>query len=317
MPQKVLIVRFSSIGDIVLTTPVVRCLKKQLADAEIHFLTRKAFSPVIANNPYIDKKWFVDKEPGEIMDELKRENFDLIIDLHNNLRTMKLKGALKKKTYSFNKLNLRKWVLVNFKIDTLPKIHIVDRYMETVRSLGVKNDGGGLDYFITPKDEEVMERYFPTRPSYLAWVIGAKHVTKQLPAEKIIEFAQKIGQPIVLLGGKEDARSAETIHSALPGKVMNLCGKLSLNESAAVIKHAARVFTNDTGLMHIAAAFKKPITSFWGNTVPEFGMYPYLPGHEDQSTIVEVHGLSCRPCSKIGFNKCPRGHFKCMRQLEI
>lgn len=314
---KILLVRFSSIGDIVLTSPVVRCLKKQLPDAEVHFLTKRSFSSVIEHNPYIDKKWFIEKEPSEILNELKAERFELIVDLHHNLRTKKLKLALGNRSVAFDKVNLQKWVLVNFKIDVLPKVHIVDRYMETVKSLGVKNDLLGLDYFITEKEESAVRAFLPPGKAFVAWVIGAKHFTKQLPAEKIIAFAKSISSPIVLLGGTEDVSMGKKIQSALSENVIDLCGKLSLNESAAVIKNAERVYTNDTGLMHIAAAFKKEIVSFWGNTVPEFGMYPYLPGMEEKSTIVENRELSCRPCSKIGFSKCPRGHFRCMNDLTF
>jgi ADP-heptose:LPS heptosyltransferase len=149
---------------------------------------------------------------------------------------------------------------------------------------------------------------------YIGFVIGAKHFTKQLPVEKIISICKKINKPIILLGGKEDAARAEMIENAVGKNIFNACGKYNLNQSASLIKQATKVITHDTGLMHIAAAFKKEIISVWGNTVPAFGFTPYLP--DPNSRMVEVKNLSCRPCSKIGYDKCPKGHFKCMMEID-
>jgi len=320
--MKFLIVRFSSIGDIVLTSPVVRCVKQQLKDAEVHYLTKKSFAAVIEHNPFIDKKIYLDKEIDEIIPVLKAEKYDVVIDLHHNLRTLKLKRALGVKSFSFNKLKIEKWVMVNLKINQLPAVHIVDRYMETVKTFGVVNDGKGLDYFISQEDGKAIEKLPPAlQPGYIGFVIGAKHNTKKLPAEKIISIISKINRPVLLMGGKEDFEEAEKIITVLqqetvnrrPETLFNACGKFSLNESAALVKHSEKIITHDTGLMHIAAAFKKEIISVWGNTIPEFGMYPYYGDFEKRNTKFEVLGLPCRPCSKIGYEKCPRGHFKCMR----
>ena len=313
--MKFLIVRFSSIGDIVLTSPVVRCLKQQVKDAEVHFLTKRSFAAVIQHNTFIDKKIYLEGELDDLIPQLKNEKYDYVIDLHHNLRTLKLKRALGVKSFSFNKLNVEKWLMVNLKMNRLPAMHIVDRYMETVKSFGVVNDGKGLDYFISQEDGKVIEKLPQLfQPGYIAFVIGAKHNTKKLPLEKIVSIIGKIHKPVLLMGGKEDFEEAEQIISkAQSENVLNGCGKFSLNESAAVVKHAEKVISHDTGLMHIAAAFKKEIISVWGNTIPEFGMYPYYGDFEKRNSKFEVLGLSCRPCSKIGFEKCPRGHFKCMK----
>jgi heptosyltransferase-2 len=316
--MKFLILRFSSIGDIVLTTPVIRCLKKQVPDCEIHFVTKKSFEDVIRNNPYIDRRFYFTKNATEILDLLKEEKYDAVIDLHHNFRTMKVKRAINAPAFSFNKLNVRKWLAVNFKMNVLPDIHIVDRYLETVSHFGVKNDNQGLDYFITDEDEKVI-RQLPAsfQQGYIAWVIGAKHTTKQLPLEKMRSLARKLRMPVVLLGGKEDLSRGEEIEKSFSSDILNACGIFSLNQSAAIVKHAHHVITHDTGLMHIAAAFRKKIISVWGNTIPEFGMYPYMPSSPSGNNLMlEVKGLSCRPCSKIGFEKCPRGHFKCMNDQD-
>lgn len=320
--MKFLIIRFSSIGDIVLTTPVVRCLKKQVATAEVHYLTRKRYAGIVESNPYIDKVHAMDDSLDAIVATLQAEDFDYVIDLHHNLRTLKVKKALGKQAFSFNKLNIEKWLLTALKINRLPDIHIVDRYMETVKSFGVTNDGAGLDYFI-PEAEHIKESDIPTshHAGYIGLVIGAAHNTKKYPLEKLQAFCAGIDHPVIVLGGKEDAERGEQLAALDPFKIYNACGKFSLHESADLARRSKLVVTNDTGLMHIAAAFKRPVVSLWGNTIPGFGMYPYYGSnylsHQQQAPfdILEVNGLRCRPCSKIGYDKCPKGHFKCMREI--
>jgi len=317
--------------------------------AEIHYLTKKGFRSIVEVNPHISKVYTIEKRVGEVLPNLRKEKYDYIIDLHHNLRTFLIKWAMPfVKCYSFKKLNFEKWLLVNFKINRLPKVHIVDRYLETVRPLGVVNDGAGLDFFLNEdmsgppeclwagfQNLKFLNREFllPTpskggkasvvnsviRNNYVAFPIGAGLATKALTIEKIINICQSIDYPIVLLGGKQEIEKGKQIELGLENKenTLNLVAKCSLLESAAIVKYATVVLTGDTGLMHIAAAFHRPIVSVWGNTVPEFGMYPYYPKGIDLHTLMEVKGLSCRPCSKIGFGECPKGHFKCIEQLEI
>lgn len=309
---KILFIRFSSIGDIVLTTPVIRCVKQQLPAVELHYLTKKAFAPVLENNPYIDRLHFLGEDEAQMRQMLKAEKFDYIIDLHHNLRTWRFRMALGSKTYAFNKLNFEKWLLVNTKIDRMPAKHIVDRYMETVATLGVKNDGAGLDYFLHPTTPTpALPQAF--RDGFTAFVIGGQHATKMLPADKITALCAAVKGPICLLGGAEDAAKGEAIALSNPEKIFNAAGKYPLNQSVQLLKAARLVITHDTGLMHIAAAFKQKIITLWGNTIPAFGMYPYLP----QAYASFEQTLSCRPCSKIGYAACPKGHFRCMRDQNI
>ncbi len=314
--MKILVVRFSSIGDIVLTTPVLRCIKQQVKNVELHFVTKQNFISVIENNIYVDKFFTIKDSLTEVIPALKKENYDYVIDLHHNIRTLKLKCALGKKAFSFNKLNWEKFLMVQFKINKLPNIHIVDRYFETVDFIGVKNDGKGLDYFINEKDEIDIQSSLPSlfHDEYHVLVVGGSYYTKQIPIHKLKEICFKSPLPLILLGGKEDAAIAEQVYQLHKNKVLNLCGKLNINQSASIIQQAQKVITSDTGLMHIAAAFKKDIVSIWGNTIPEFGMGPYMAGKNSQ--ILEVKDLSCRPCSKLGYKKCPKGHFKCMNDID-
>ena len=317
---KFLIIRFSSIGDIVLTTPVIRCLRKKIPDAEIHFLTKHNFKNILEHSPYLDKIHTLGDSFELMLHELNTEGYDHIIDLHHNLRTLRVKRFLKNvKASSFNKLNVEKFIYTNLKINVLPKKHIVDRNLEAVSSLGVENDGLGLDYFIPEKDT-VKNTDIPTSHlhGYIAIAIGAALATKKLPIHKLKELCAAIDHPIILLGGKEDVADGAAIAAIDNIKVYNACGKFNLNESADLIRRSKLVISHDTGLMHIAAALQKPVISVWGNTVPAFGMYPYYGKNSKQYyDTVEINKLWCRPCSKIGYNKCPKGHFKCMELIAV
>ena len=315
---KILIIRFSSIGDIVLTTPVVRALKRD-AQTEVHFITKKKFADVLIHNPNIDKVYTFEKEITEILAQLKSENYDYLIDLHKNLRSARLKNALNIPSRTFNKLNVEKWLRVVLKFDILPKVHIVERYFEAVKFLNLTYDGFGLDYFITDEDRKAVDRLPDShKTGYIAFVIGGAHYTKQIPEEQLIKLVNDSPMPVVLLGSKADSEKAGIILKSTGEKAFDATGKYSLNESAAIIEKAEKVITSDTGLMHIAAAFGKEIVSVWGNTIPEFGMYPLLPkGEEGKSKIIEVKDLRCRPCSKIGYDRCPKGHFKCMVDIDL
>lgn len=329
--MKILFIRFSSIGDIVLTTPLVRCVKQQMPHAQIHYLSKKNFAAILDNNPYIDKRFYLDGgDMLPVVTELLKEKYDIVIDLHRNLRTWYVKSLLKQafnsrvRAYTFSKLNIRKWIFTNLKINIMPDKSIVERYFKALKPLGIKNDGQGLDYFIS-KDDEIEKDDLPMSHmlGFVAIAIGGQHETKKMPVEKWKQFCAQFDFPIVLMGGKEDVANAEEICKVDSIKIYNACGKFSLNESAHILQKSRFVITHDTGLMHMAAAYKKPIISIWGNTVPEFGMFPYY-GYNNLKTniapisyLIQNNKLYCRPCSKIGYKKCPKKHFNCMQKIEI
>lgn len=334
---KFLIVRFSSIGDIVLTTPIVRCLKQQVDGAEVHFITKKVFAGLMESNPHVDQVHTIEDSVFEITDELKEVGFDYIIDLHNNLRSRQLRRELKVLSFDYPKHNLAKWLLVNFKLNRMPKNHIVDRYFEAVSSFRVKSDGEGLDYFI-PEEEELDPQNEFGFSDYIAYGIGGRQPGKIFPEDKIVKTLQLLtqaGKNVVLLGGPEDRDRADRIRDKgieirderaeisgsgralrVPGsgigQVINRCGDLSMNGSASVVRQASSVISHDTAIMHIAAAFKKKVISIWGCTVPEFGMYPYKPG--EGSKMIQMDGLRQRPCSKLGIGTC--AGFACMNSIK-
>ena len=316
--KKILLIRFSSIGDIVLTTPVVRAIKQQ-TNCELHAITKKQYAGIYKANPYIDKVHSFQKSVSECIMDLKNEKFDAVIDLHKNMRSHNIKKQLKVPSSSFPKLNIEKWLLVNLKINKLPNIHIVDRYFKAVKFLSVTNDGLGLEYYIPEKDEIIPKDIDDILGhGYIGFVIGGQHNTKILPTEKAAEIISKLKKPVVLLGGPDDKeRGDEILKLSSSSKVINTCGNYNVNQSASLVKKANVIITNDTGMMHVAAAFQKPTISIWGNTVPDFGMFPYMPQNSSNYIISEVGNLSCRPCSKIGYKKCPKNHFKCMMYQDI
>lgn len=306
----------------------MRVLKKQLG-AEVHFLTKQSFATLVVPNPYIDRVWTIEKEVGEVRAQLQQEGFTAVVDLHHNLRTWQLRWALRGiPFYRFDKLNWKKWLLVNWKINRMPPVHIVGRYLAAAAPLGVSYDGLGLDYFIPPAEEIDLPTWAETltevaapwrervaQGDYIAFVVGAAHQTKRLPTEQIITIGRQFLQPVILLGGPGEAEEGARIRREVGEQIINACGKLRLHQSASIVRQAQAVISHDTGLMHMAAAFRKPIVSIWGNTVPAFGMDPFYPDGLNRNSSVEVKGLSCRPCSKIGYAECPKGHFRCMRDI--
>jgi len=312
-----LVIRFSSIGDIVLTTPVLRHLKQQVEGAEVHYLTKNSFVPLLLSNPHVDKVHAYNGNMRQTLKELKAAGIDYIIDLHNNARSSRIKLGLRRMDFTVRKLNIRKWLMVNLRINRLPDLHMVDRNLETIRTFIDRKDEGGLDHYI-PEDQRVGPGDLDPRfeNGYIGLSIGARHETKKLPLESLIELCRQLDHPTVILGGPGDRETGDSILEALPGKpLINACGKYSIQQSASLVGHCRVLITHDTGLMHIGAAFGKTILSVWGNTIPEFGMYPYRAGAG--SEIFEVGGLSCRPCSKIGHSRCPRKHFRCMKDQDL
>lgn len=292
--QKVLIIRFSSIGDIVLTTPVPRLLKSK--GYEVHYLTKRSFKGMLEANPNIDQVHCIEQHVSEIIPVLKKENFDFVADLHKNIRSKQVVQSLNVASASIDKLNFKKLILVWFKLNLMPNTSIVERYIDVVKSLGIENDGKGLDYFIPESAHFDIQSYFPVE-SYVAFVIGGQHDGKMMSKEKIKSVCNKLSVPVILLGGKEDLERAEWIAAQTDSDVYSAAGKFSLDQSAYLLNQSLAVISHDTGLMHIASALKKPVISLWGGTVPELGFAPYMPG-EHSVEIGAKHFM--RPCSKLG-----------------
>ncbi len=347
--KKVLVIRFSSIGDIVLTSPVLRALKEQ-AGMEVHFLTKARYAGLLKDNSRIDRLYTFGESLKEVLPALKAERYDFILDLHNNLRSHRVRLHLRRPARAFRKCNWQKWLMVRFKWKSKAVPHVVFRYMEAGKALGLRYDGKGLEHFLASREMSLHGASGYGRLSFLSQglsangnrsvqaplvvvAIGGTYATKRLPVEKLVDLCVQLPGRLVLLGGAEDRavagqiaeafaerRSSSTSHLEVSQELglINLCGETDLRASALVLAKADLVVAHDTGMMHLAAAFKKPLISIWGNTVPAFGMYPLYPeGLSSRHVAVEVKDLPCRPCSKLGFAKCPRGHFDCMMKQDV
>jgi heptosyltransferase-2 len=313
--MRLLFIRFSSIGDIVLTTPVIRCTKQQIPGAEIHFLTKLSMKEVTEANPYIDYFHYLDQDMNEIIPALKKVSFDAVIDLHHNQRTWRIKFALGVKSFSYKKLSIQKMILTTLGIDLMKNEHVTKRYMDTVKSFGVMDDGKGLDYFIPSHTKSAindMPENF--KSGYVGLVIGASYFNKKMPLEKLIKLIDAIKLPIVLLGGMDDQEVGVALKNTFENRVFNACGKYSINESALLVKHAQYIVSHDTGFLHIACAFNKPTVTIWGATTPKLQFSALYPTNSDSPRFdAIVSNLKCQPCAKQGSNHCPKGHFNCMQ----
>jgi ADP-heptose:LPS heptosyltransferase len=313
-PKKILVIRFSSMGDVIYTTPVIRCLSLQLPGCEIHFLTKREFQYIYTKNPYLTRLHLLKPTLQETIRDIKAENFDYIIDLHNNLRTTLIKLLTRIPASTYKKDRVTKWLAMKFKWKKLfSALHLVDRYMKTVEFLGVHNDNKPIDYYIAQNYS--LEELLPAshHGSFVAFVIGATHYNKRMPNDKIIDACKEIKLPIVLLGGNDVKENALEIIEALGAQVYSTCGLTNLDQSVFIVSKATKVIGFDTGLTHIAEAFNIPIASIWGSTTPELlGVFPYKVS---DSLVIGVD-LPCRPCSKFGLDHCPLGHFKCMRDIQ-
>ncbi|WP_419800969.1 glycosyltransferase family 9 protein [Mucilaginibacter sp.] len=312
-PLKILVIRLSSMGDVIYTTPVVRCLKLQLPGAEIHFLTKPLFKYIYEGNPYLDKLLLLHENLNDTINEIKAENYDYLIDLHNNLRTSIIKFKTGIPASTLIKHPIKKWLYLKLRWNLLPGKHIVEQYLGTVLFLGVKNDGQPINYYV--KQPYNLAGLLPVshQKNFVVFIIGATHFTKRMPNEKVISICKRIDLPVVLLGGKDVEANGDEIASFTGKNIYNACGKISLDQSVFILTKAEKIIGFDTGLTHIAEAFAVPIASVWGSTVPELvGVWPY------QTKNAEVVGvdLYCRPCSKYGLEKCPLGHFKCMHDIS-
>jgi ADP-heptose:LPS heptosyltransferase len=312
--MRLLFIRFSAIGDIVLASPALRCAKQQIPGVEIHFLTKKSMKAVSEANPYVDRFHYFDKDLSATIQELKACKFDYIIDLHKNLRTLRIRLALGVPYLSYNKLSVEKFLLTKFQVNRMADRHISMRSVDTLAPLGVSYDGKGLDYFVP--SEVIQPVFFPE--GYVALVIGASYATKKLPLESLKVLCSQIPHPIVLVGGKEEVADGEALALLDPTRIVNTCGAYSLHESALIVSKARLVISHDTGMLYIACAFEKNVIAIWGATSPALQVEPFMSDDSKAQVFQSiVPALTCQPCSNFGTKTCPKGHFSCMKQQDL
>lgn len=305
--KRILIIRLSSLGDVLLTTPVIRSLKKGYPQLSIDFLIKSNFADAIRLNPNINKTIIYDDSP-ELLGQLKDNNYDLVIDLHNNFRSKKIVKQLGLPAFKFVKPNFEKFILVHFKINLLKNIKpITHHYAEVIPNLEL--DGNGLELFIPDSIKSKLEEF----ENVIGLCPGAFHYTKRWPIEFYAEFGNRLvedGYKIAILGGQSERDICNNLQKMIPNS-FDLSNNNELFQTAVHMKNCKAIICNDSGLMHTAAAMGIPLISIFGSTVKEFGFAPYGV----QNMVVENHNLNCRPCTHIGRSKCPKKHFKCMNEI--
>jgi lipopolysaccharide heptosyltransferase II len=333
--NKTLIIRFSSVGDIVLSSLLVRAFRSRYPNSQLDFVVKEEFADVVRFNPHLSNVITLLRESSfadlrKLRSRIHNTNYDLIIDIHGSLRSRYLCfGA--RRVVRINKRKLARFLLVKFKKNLYDNFSgapsVALRYLEPVREFGVEDDGRGLEFFFSNDVKSRVEGTvrgsgFEVRQQFIGVCPSAKHTTKMWLKERFAEAAsalsKKHNQPIVLFGSGDDEvkrckEIEEMIHDLNPEpKTLNLSGKLSLAETAAMMDNCSIIITNDTGLMHVAAARKRNVVAIFGSTVKELGFYPF----GTNSTVVENKNLDCRPCTYIGLAECPKGHFKCMSDIS-
>ena len=337
--KRLLVIRLSALGDVILTSPVLEALQKYLPDTEIHYLVKETYAAAIKNNPRVTQLHLLNDNEEDLHAKFAELDFKAVIDLQRNSVSKRIKKKINsEKTLTVDKRNIDKFqmTLLKRKIE-IP--HIVSRYLDVLRPLGIPVEANEFKLEFHIPDEYLQTAsvllfnspYTSLEPTktdstihaqtlewtaleWTALVLGGSYRTKQWMPDLWAKLIQKINGPVILLGGKGDSEYADLVLKELasfPYPIFDAVGKQDFMISAALLAHSVRVVSHDTGLMHVAAALQKPTVALWGNTTPEIGMSPWQTPHFN----AEVKGLWCRPCSKLGFERCPLGHFNCMKKL--
>ena len=309
--QRILVVRFSSLGDVLLATPLVRSIKEQYPHIKIDFCILDSLVQTIQHNPYINNIILYSKEEQNLpslQKKLTEANYDIILDLQNNLRSRQLLTPFRSKVKKFKKHDLEKWLLVHFKINLLQELpQIPKRYALVLPELTL--DKKGLDLFLPDN----LHPRLPNGSQYIGICPGSKHYTKMWPYDYYSELGEILFLhkfKVVIFGGASDKEICGLIASSLPDAI-NLCNDNDLFDTAANMKKCKAIICNDSGLMHVATAVHVPVISIFGSTVTEFGFAPY----QSKSQVVQIESLQCRPCTHIGRDTCPKKNFQCMLRV--
>jgi len=330
-PQKILIIRFSSIGDIVLASPLIRVLRSKFPTARIDFLVKAEYADLVRFNHHLSSTIELHRgtfhELRALRAAIRREQYDVILDIHDSLRSRYLRiNSSAKHIGVIDKRVLPRYALIKWKWNLYDRIvPVAERYLETGRTLGIENDGKGLEIFIPDETHfAASSRISKYRPERFDAVVGiapcAKHCTKMWLQDRFVEVARALvrshNAKIFLFGGNADVQRCKAIADAVNASlghdaVTTLAGELTLLETAAALDFCDVVLCNDTGLMHLAAARQRAVVAIFGPTVREFGFFPY----GTEATVIEQTNLPCRPCTHIGSAECPKGHFRCMNDI--
>lgn len=342
-PLKILIIRFSSLGDVVLSNPLIQALRDQFPDARIDFLVRREYEELVKYHPALHRVRAFEAGSGfsgllHLRREIRTAQYDIILDIHRSLRSSVLlaggrlrqklrrliKGAPGTRIYRIKKDQLLRFLLVHFKINLYRKkygriIPVWEKYLRTAAPLGLSAAYPPLRLYYPEETDARVTEHLSRKNIVGPFIVvapGARHFTKRWPAEYYARLIKQIhgafNMPAVLVGGEEDLpviREIQDRAGDIP--IYSVAGELSILQTAELIRRARLMICNDSGLMHIAAAQQTPLIAIFGSTTEELGFFPYSA----TATVIENKGLSCRPCSHIGRESCPKGHFKCMKEI--
>lgn len=306
----ILLLRLSSLGDIVLTTALATALRERYPKSRIDLVIASDYESLVPVQPAVSHVHLFNKRTGmkgllRLKRALKLESYDHVIDLHNVLRTRILRRGLGKRLSVIHKRTFKRWLLVRFKSDRLKSApDIIGRYFEAAGSLGILDDGRG----------PLLRARHEREPRRIAIAPGARHWNKRWPADYFRELADELlkrGYELVFCGSEGDRALIEEIRTGLGGNHRSIAGETSLTDAAHSLAKCAIAITNDSGLLHVAQAVGTPVVALFGPTVRQFGFAPRDP----KSDVLEVEGLYCRPCTAIGLEECPEKHFRCMREI--
>lgn len=327
-PRKILIIRLSSIGDVVLTTPVIRLLKQNFPNCEIDFVVKSQFANILTAHPFINRILIFDKNDAayslkNIRKQIIAQKYDLIVDLHKNIRSVYLTiGTGAATVVRYKKDALRRFLFVKFRIQPKRKfLPVYQRYLACLSFLGIQDDFAGPDFFVDQSIRSaIAKKYAKYLGEYSSLIIGvapgASFKTKRWIPEGFAEVIDRLineqNAGIILFGNKEDRNITRSLRIKNRTGALDVAGELSIEETAALMSHCHTVITNDTGLMHIATALGKKVVAIFGSTTEELGFFPY----NTEFSVMQNNSLNCRPCSHIGRQKCPKKHFKCMKEIS-
>lgn len=308
--KRLLIIRLSSLGDVLLTTPLIRSIKTNYPEIQIDYIVKDQYVDALKHNPFVSCIFTYNNLEKSFLPKVNSElNYDLVIDLQNNLKSKQIVSKINAPAVKFNKRNTDKFLLVHFKINRMKSApSVAERYASTIPGYQLNEEG--LDLFIPDNIKSKL-----TKPgTYVGLCPGSRHFTKMWPIEYYIELGNILsrnGYTVLLFGGKSDRDICKRIADAITN-AKDMSNDDNLLQTAADMKECMCIICNDSGLMHAASAVKTPVVVILGSTVKEFGFIP----NSKNSSILENNLLSCRPCSHIGRNKCPKGHFNCMREIK-
>jgi lipopolysaccharide heptosyltransferase II len=320
-PPHILAVRLSSIGDVLLTTPLLRALRRRHPRARLSVLTKQAYAPLLTHNPHVTR--VIGLAPGRnLMDlaaELRGERYSHLLDLHESMRTRLLRILVPGNWSGYPKHRVARAVLIQTKRDAYPERRpVAERYFAAARALDVEPDGRPPELFWSPEAECTVTTWLggwslPESARIVAVAPGAAHATKQWPLRHYRALIQRLmgdGWNVVLVGGEQDRGLASELAGMVGSGVVNAAGQFNLQQTASVLKRASALISGDTGVMHMATAVGTPVVALFGPTVQAFGFFPY----SDRAEVEEL-ALGCRPCSSKGGPRCPLGHHRCLEDL--